>query len=266
MTTEDSKNPITPSNDSMNNKNNGRVISGIILVAVGAVFLARQMGVFFPNWLFSWPMFMIVLGFFIGAKHNFQRGGWWIVSLIGAIFLTDRLVPGVDIGKLFWPVFLIIVGLVFIFRPKKSWNNQHWKQKCREKMEGRYNHNHYTENSDYETSPEDYINSTSIFGGIKKNVISKNFKGGDIVCVFGGSEINLMQADFNGRIEIEVVQIFGGTKLIIPAHWEVVHEMVAIMGGIEDKRSPFSEKNPEETKRLVIRGTSVFGGIDIRSY
>jgi len=261
MTTEDSKNPIADSQNSLTNKSNGRVISGIILVAVGAVFLARQMGIIFPNWLFSWPVLLIVIGFFIGAKHNFQRGGWWIVSLIGAIFLVDRLVPGIDVSKLFWPVFLILVGLVFIFKPRKSWHNQEWKQKCRDKKDSRYNYP-----ADQNMNAEDYIDSTSIFGGIKKNVISKNFKGGDIVCVFGGSEINLMQADFSGRIALEVTQIFGGTKLLIPAHWEVVHEMVAIMGGIEDKRSPFAEKNTEDKKVLVLKGTSIFGGIDIRSY
>jgi len=40
------------------------VAVGIILVAVGSVFLAKQMGTVFPNWLFTWPVLLIVIGFF----------------------------------------------------------------------------------------------------------------------------------------------------------------------------------------------------------
>jgi predicted membrane protein len=94
--------------------------------------------------------------------------------------------------------------------------------------------------------------------------VSKNFRGGEIVNFFGGSEINLMQADINGRVHLEVVQVFGGTKIIVPSNWTVHSEMVAIFGGIEDKRPP--QLNVAAEKVLVIQGTSIFGGIDIKSF
>lgn len=261
MTIEETNN--VNENDPLRYKNftQGRILSGIILVIVGSLFLAKHLGVIFPAWLFTWPVFLIVLGFFIGAKHNFQRGGWWIVSLIGTVFLIDKVTPGVHISHIFWPVLIIIIGLVFIFKPKRKWHGEHWKAQWKEKMK-----NHYTEYTE-RGNPDDYMESVSIFGGVKKNIISKNFKGGEIVCIFGGSEINLMQSDINGRVVLEVVQVFGGTKLIVPAHWNVVsEEMVAILGGIEDKRPPYVGNTADDTKVLVIKGTSVFAGIDIRSY
>jgi hypothetical protein len=88
------------------------------------------------------------------------------------------------------------------------------------------------------------LDVTAIFGGIKKKVLSKNFKGGDIVAVMGGTEINLTQADFNGRISIDSFTMFGGTKLVIPPDWEVQSEVVAIFGGIEDKRPPATQHTP----------------------
>lgn len=118
--------------------------------------------------------------FLFGAKHNFKRGGWWIVSLVGTVFLIDKLTPGINISHLFWPVLIIIVGLVFIFKPKRKWNGQHCKTEWKEKMK-----NHYTEYTE-RGNPDDYMESVSIFGGVKKNIISKNFKGGEIVCIFGG--------------------------------------------------------------------------------
>jgi hypothetical protein len=40
--------------------------------------------------------------------------------------------------------------------------------------------------------------------------------------------------------------------------------MIAIMGGIEDKRPP--QLNAGTDKVLIIQGTSIFAGIDIKSY
>lgn len=260
MTTEETNNKPNDPLFKYNPNKTGRILAGFLVVIVGGVLLLRNTGVVFPDWLFTWQMFLIVLGVFIGAKHSFRRSGWWIVSLVGLVFMFDEFFYNLSIGHLFWPVIIIVAGLIMIFKPKKHWHNDEWRKRCEDK------YSKYYTNTNETTNPEDHIESVSIFGGVKKNIISKNFKGGEIVCVFGGSEINLMQADINGRVVLEVVQIFGGTKLIVPAHWQVVPEMVAILGGIEDKRPPYTDKQVDETKVLVISGTSVFGGIDIRSY
>jgi predicted membrane protein len=83
---------------------------------------------------------------------------------------------------------------------------------------------------------EDYLDTVAVFGGVRKNVTSKDFKGGEVVCVLGGAEINLSQSIINGQASLELVNVLGGTKLIVPPHWEIKSEVVAIFGGIEDKR------------------------------
>src|SRR5690606_30621781 len=62
----------------------------------------------------------------------------------------------------------------------------------------------------------DILDAVSIFGGADQKVFSKNFKGGDVLAVFGGCDLNLSQADFQDTITIEVVAIFGGVKIIVP--------------------------------------------------
>ena len=111
----------------------------------------------------------------------------------------------------------------------------------------------------------DIIDATAVFGGVKKIILSKNFKGGDITNFMGGSEINLTQADFNGRVKIDATNIFGGTKLIVPAHWDVQSEVVAVFGGVDDKRR-FIGVQPDPNKVLILDGTCLFGGIEINSY
>ena len=81
----------------------------------------------------------------------------------------------------------------------------------------------------------------------------------------GGTEVNLSQADIQGTITLDTTNIFGGTKLIVPASWEVKSEATAIFGGIEDKRDLHAIK-PDPAKVLIIDGTCIFGGIEIRNY
>jgi hypothetical protein len=115
-------------------------------------------------------------------------------------------------------------------------------------------------------SGDNTFENVNIFGGSKKVVISKDFRAGEIVTVFGGSEVNFSQADITGRAEIELVQVFGGAKLIIPPNWRLnTEELVCIFGGLDDKRNP-SMLSQDSQKVLVLKGTCIFGGIDIRSF
>ncbi len=242
-------------NDEMTKRHqNGKRLAGFIVVIVGAVLLARQSGLVIPEWVLSWPMFLIVLGLFIGARHRFRRPGWIVLCLVGSIFLADRLMDEISITQFLWPAVIIIAGLAMIFGPRrKKWNNECGQGKWGSRSES------------LTTNTEDYINSVSIFGGVKKNILSKDFKGGEIVGVFSGAEINLSQAEIKGHVELEIVNVFAGTKLIIPAHWEIKSEMVAILGGIEDKRMQ-QANTTNGTDVLMIRGTTVFGGIEIKSF
>jgi hypothetical protein len=113
-------------------------------------------------------------------------------------------------------------------------------------------------------SGEDYIDSTAFFGGVHKKIVSKNFKGGDIVTIMGGTEIDLSQADITGTVRLDVVQIMGATKIIVPAHWEVRTDVTAIFAGFEDKRQQPTVNNPD--KILLIDGTSLFGGIELKNF
>jgi predicted membrane protein len=244
--------------------NNAPVI-GLILMGVGGVLLARQVGADLPRWLFTWPMIVIVFGLFVGARHNFRDFGWLIFVAVGFFFLADDIFPGFEFGNFIVPAVIILVGLILLLRPKRHHIYRgDWDQF------GKFEYNK-NRKEDYEKleesipgSTEDVVDVVTIFGGVKKNVLSKNFKGGDIVSIFGGSEINLMQADFDRKIVIDTVQIFGGTTLIIPSNWQVRSEAVAIFGGIDDKRKQLTHSEPE--KVLVLKGFTMFGGLEIKSF
>lgn len=241
------RNDIEPSHG------NGKRMAGLIVITAGVLLLLKKTGVMIPNWLFSWQMLLIGIGLYLGFKHQFKNHAWWIVLSIGLVFLIDRFIVGISIHQFFWPVLIIAIGLVMVFGKKgRSWDDSRWqKAQFFDKTSVGIN--------------EDYLDSVAIFGSLRKNIISKDFKGGDVVTVFGGAEINLSQAEIKSHVVLDLVNIMGGTKLIVPAHWEIKSEIVAIFGGIEDKRM-MQQNIPSGENVLILRGTSLFGGIDIKSY
>jgi predicted membrane protein len=242
-------------------KSKGRVLTGLFLIGAGILLFAFKMGAPLPPWIFTWPVALIALGLLIGLKHNFRNAGAFILILIGALNLADRLNPGLNFHTFIAPVIIILLGFFFIIRPRRFKHERRWKRRMMEEQ-----HEKWAPGGDEKKNDDaDYIDSVSVFGGVKKNILSKNFKGGEITCFMGGAEFNLLQADIQDKVVLEVTQVFGGTKLILPANWHLKTEVVTVFGGIEDKR-PIQAGNINPEKVLVLVGTTVFGGIDIRSY
>lgn len=232
------------------------VFTGLILLIFGALLIADRLTEGF-NVYISWELILIVVGIYVGEKHNFKGIAWIILILVGGFFLLDDFIPDLKIRYFVGPVALIVVGAYLILRPQKA---KYWRQKVTNAFQ-----DENTTNTTAAGTSDDYIDSVSIFGGMNKNIMNKSFKGGEAVSIFGGTEINLTQADIQGTVVLELTQIMGGCKLVIPPHWDLKTELVNIFGGVEDKR-PFQNVVIDHTKLLVLKGTSIFGGIEIRSY
>lgn len=266
---------------------NGKAIAGGILLIVGLALLFRQLNFFFfPGWLFSWPMFLILPGLYIGAKSNFQKQGWFILVLLGVAFLLQEAI-GHDSGKIIWPAVFIAFGMWMILRRNNKHDQTKWnkfeqgfkKQPVDFAMPPADPVVDYTVKSDTEpvtiNEPaqnstrhpynDDYLDAVAVFGGVDRIIMSKSFKGGEIVNIFGGSEVDFTKADIQGQVVVEITQVFGGTKLIVPPHWHVISDISSIFAGVDDKRMRHTTTINNE-KVLVIKGVSIFAGIDIRSY
>lgn len=244
----------------------GKVWAGMFIIVIGGLLLLENVGLNMPDWIFSWHTFLMALGLFIGFRHRFRDSGWLILFFIGSFFTLREILPDVNMSKTVFPVMLVLLGIFLIFKPKN-------RRPCfgqRRRLRDRIAFGTYPETSsvpdDEQENRNNYLDSVNVFGGSHQAVYSKNFKGGDIVAVFGGCDVNLTQADFEGEIRIEIVAIFGGAKIIVPTGWEIKSEITAILGGMDDKRAiqPMVEGAPR--KLLVITGLALFGGIDIRNY
>lgn len=251
-------------------RNRGRVFTGLLLFFIGVLLLLKTANwVLFPSWFFTWPMIFIAIGLISAVKHGFRGGFWFVFLLIGGIFLVNEIDPTWHMDRFVWPIILIAIGIGFILRPRRHrrcyrGRRYHYEARWQQEPDATGSAtNAETSAGDYDR--RDFIDITAVFGGIKKKMLSKNFQGGDVTSFMGGSEIDLSQSDFSGRVTIDVTNVFGGTKLIVPPTWELQNDITAVFGGVDDKRQ-VNVTTLDPDKVLVLDGTCLFGGIEIRSF
>jgi len=233
-------------------KNNDSKWFGFILILVGIAWLLNNLEIdIFPEWLIRWQVLLIAIGLAIGVSSRFQNPASFILIVIGGIFLARDIFDIPIEGKAIWPTTLILVGMLIFFTANR---------KRRNFSQVSYNSQVYqTENPNHDSS--DFIVERAVFYGSKRNISSNSFKGGDLVIVFGGTELDLTQCQIQKEAIMNLVVVFGGLKLTVPNDWVVTSEVVNILAGMEDKR----DKNiPSDTnKKLTLSGTLIFGGIEI---
>lgn len=226
-------------------KFHGRVIVGLVLIILGAVFVLRNYNMIeVPEDIFSWEYFFILLGvLFIFLSRNKTVG--FVLLALGLFNLLPDL----------FPLVFVLIGAYIIFGRggfKKSFSG--------------FSHSTSGGDTPQSESKSDYFESISIFGGGSKIVNSNNFKGGNIVSIFGGSEINLLNCKLaEGENNIEITAIFGGSTLIVPSDWKVELDVLPIFGGFGDRRMKDPNKAYQEGRTLVIKGLVIFGGGEIKT-
>lgn len=292
------------------NTDTGRIWAGAIVLGLGVILLLNRLDFhwhFFPSWIFSWPMILVIVGLVIGGNTNFRNPASYILLIIGGFFLVNNILDW-DIKRYVWPAVIIGVGVWLLSdrkpkgippspphngnpNPPNEGNAYSWDKRVAEEPldnpagaagdpyrataadDTPYTHSGYS-GSDYThqstgsagaATDDDYVKITSIFGDVRRMVLSKNFLGGEIVNIFGGSDINLMQADIKHPVVIDMFQLFAGSKIIVPAHWSVKSEVVSVFGDVNDRRFVHNAQQHDDNKILYIRGTSIFGGVTIKS-
>lgn len=262
------------------NADGGRFTTGLIVISVGVILLVRKLGLGVPDWIFSWPMIFVALGLVIMSKHNFRSGFGAFMLLFGGFFLLKNefhFFPD-ELGAYIVPVVLILLGLFLMATKKPSRFNEFsgFGPSNKEGIKGKgkgvgetfmsdKDFSYGSGSSSFQSDDLDMLNSQALFCGIQKRVQSKNFKGGKISAIFGGTEIDLTQADLAENAVLNIEVAFGGVKLLVPPHWELRMGVSNIFAGVEDKRM-YPKGTEESGKVLTITGTVVFGGLEIKSF
>lgn len=105
------------------------------------------------------------------------------------------------------------------------------------------------------------ISDVHVFSSHERVVESAAFEGGKYVALFSGGILDLREVTLNetDKVELEVISLLSNVTLRIPESWRIKSDIVAIIGGFENK----SSLNSEKVITLHIRGASILGSIEI---
>jgi hypothetical protein len=223
----------------------GRIFAGLFIIFIGVIFLLANLnkldvGDFLSDY---WPLILV----FIGLWHVFSRqlrnaGFGFLLIAVGVFFqLNNWGVIGGDIWMYFWPSLIIAVGLWIIFKSGfRGYRGSVPKIK------------------------DDDLGAFIIFSGFKRRFESEKFRGGRATVLFGGMDLDLTKTKLvDNQATVELTAIFGGINLYVPRDWKVVIDSSAVLGGVEDKHSPFPATTVQAT--LYVKATAILGGVDIKN-
>ena len=225
----------------------GRIVFGFVVIALGVLFTLDNLGVLEAGEILRWwPAVLVVVGIsrLAGLYCRQKLVAGIVFTLLGSLLLLRELGFSTPNPWDFWPVLLVAAGLSMVIGALRR-----------------------TRRADAPVTPGAETDSTFstfvMWSGIERKVGSLDFRGGDVTAVMGGAEIDLRQARMpGGRAVIDVMVVWGGVELFVPADWKVTVEALPLMAGIEDAtRAPAGETRGH----LVVKGLVLMGGVEIKN-
>lgn len=223
------------------------LVLGSIIVLVGLGLLLDNMGIvqFRDIWRY-WPVFLIVYGvsriLSSQAVSSLVWGG--AITLIGAFLLLDNLDIITFNFDYIWPLIIIAFGLSLLVRT--------------------LDRKRYLDSGGAPVSTDRVLNVVAVFSGAKRVVDNPDFRGGDVVAVFGGVRLDFRRAGITAdRAVLDINAVFGGVEVRVPENWSVTTKGVGIFGGFDDKTIHPKPDPNAKTPELVITGATVFGGMSV---
>ena len=223
------------------------LIFGLAIIAIGVLFLLDNFG--FPVgfvWHY-WPVILIAIGLakLVDSRDTPGRTGGAIIMIIGIVLIADQIhIPFLNNVSLWslWPLALIAFGVIMLWgalegkNPAAPWGGS-----------------------------TDRVNQFAIFGGGKRK-ITGDFKGGDVLAIFGGYEVDVRNATMSAdEVVINANAMFGGIEIRVPETWSVQLQVTGIFGGHEDKTHQPDARLVPNPKRLIVKGATMFGGLSVKN-
>lgn len=230
-----------------------QVLMGVLVIAIGLLFLLDNLDIIeIHDALAFWPLVFIFAG--VAKLLDTSTPNGYLVGLagigIGTVMILNRL-GIIDFSwRMAWPLVLIGVGAFVVYQAMTG---------QRAAVFG------MVDDQPGAPVPGDdaaQLDVTAILGGFERRVHSQDFRGGEVTAVMGGCSLDMRGASIaSGEAVIHVFAFWGGVTIKCPPDWTVVLQGTPIMGGFEEK----TVAPPNGSKRLVIRGYAIMGGVEVRN-
>ena len=246
-----------------------RFYFGVILIVLGVILILERLNLIpesVADMLMSWQMLLVGIGVLSLIGGNRTAGT--ILIIIGATFMIPELitVPH-EIRRIYWPLILVAIGISILLRQR-----EHQKIPQGNKngpiINPQGDNSYTTSNSTNRENSMNTFDDFVIFGGREIFINSQALIGGKATSIFGGIEFDLRKAGLQpGGAVIDCISIFGGCGFKIPMDWNVRNEVTTIFGAFTDKRGDtYNDRYYDPSKTIVIKGLSLFGGVEIKHF
>lgn len=226
---------------------NGTILLGAILIGVGALVLLANLDVFHFHFNLGdwWPLILIVLGVIhiVDSRHIFDFSGLFLILLGGVFLMAElRVIYWGDVWQ-WWPAVLILLGISILFKGKPAMLPGSVRSAA--------------------PSEESSLHVNNILAGSDRRVTSREFKGGDVSNILGGTEIDLLEAKLApGDWLLSVSTVLGGVEIRVPRDWRLEVQPTSMLGSVDDH----TRQDPNATGgKLIIKASALLGGIDIKN-
>lgn len=226
-----------------------QLVLGTIIIGLGVVFMLDNMGVLHArDYLRYWPALIVVYGLARIAQPRGTQGrfGGLIWLIVGLVLLIDKLALLDFRLSEFWPLLLVLFGFLVLRRS--------WAPRAASTPHGE---------TDSPVSADNFVSGFALMSGVRRTITSQDFKGGELTAIMGGCEVDLRRASISsGTAILDLFAFWGGIDIKVPQDWSVVVEGTPFLGGFEDSTL---QQPGNSSKRLVIRGTVIMGGAEIKN-
>jgi predicted membrane protein len=235
----------------------GRLIVGALLIFFGLLFTLDNFGVIDAGDVLAyWPLILVVVGLvrIFQPSHPGQRVFGVIMVALGVFFQLQELGWTSMRFRDLWPIILVFVGGSLIWRAMGR---------------GRP----FDGNWAVRATPADGVRDVSprqsdfaFMGGVHRVVESTDYRGGDATAVMGAVELDLRGATIaSSPAVLDAFALWGGVEITVPAEWKVEIHATPILGGIDNKARSVVADPSRPAQLLVVRGTALMGGIEIKN-
>ncbi|WP_045856389.1 LiaF transmembrane domain-containing protein [Teredinibacter purpureus] len=256
-----------------NGKTTPRMLVGIGIIALALLMFFDNIGfTFFGLIISNWPIVLIIVGGSIllntkKVKNKKPTPAPFILIGLGVVFfLTQHQIFNISMGAIIGPLILLMVGF-YILRPTHNFNT-YWKKTFSDISNKTKDYELFDKIDDIHSDEDSdtKIDIVSVLSGGYFSTRSQNLTDSSVICVMGGGDIDIREADTKQeRIELDVLAFMGGIELKIPPHWQVTVKVLPFLGGISNKTTCLADKLNMPKKHLVISGVAFMGGIEIRN-
>ncbi len=234
-----------------------QIVIGAIAIAIGIIFLLDNLDLLdAQRVLHLWPLLLVVLGTAKVLRNDTPNATLWggILIVVGVLMTLSRLGFHFFSMHFLWPLLLIVLGLSVVTKAFSSRRGVDAKVSLDKPGDAGVSPGN-------DASIDSYIDAKAIMGGFQRRISSTDFRGGEITAVMGGCELDLRGSTIQGEAVLDVVAICGGISIKVPTDWTVIMQGTPILGGFEEK----TIAPPDASKRLVIKGYAIMGGMEVRN-